>query len=212
MYAEDEFRVFYDLEMQNKEENSLAKRSRYYQAEMDVSSFKPGEDFHQLRPSCIIFICTFDPFGKGAYRYVFEKYCKEEGISLGDETQKIFLNTKGTRLENVPSELVHFLHYVEESTEAVAKEAAEESVRRLHQRVQELKRRRELEVGYMRFEELLKDSRGEGKAEGRAEGKAESILELLRGKGEITEYLRTGIMSQQDDLFSVSIAFEGCLS
>lgn len=133
---------------------------------------------------------------------MFEEYCKEEGIFLGDETQKIFLNTKGTKPENVPPELVHFLHYVEESTEAVAGEADGEPVRRLHQRVQDLKRRRELEVGYMRFEELLKDSREEGRAEGRSEGKAEgraeSILELLQGKGEITEHLRTGIMSQRD--------------
>lgn len=67
VYAEDEVRVSYDLEMQNADEKNLAKRSRYYQAEMDVSSLRPGEDFNELRPSCIIYICTFDPFGKGLY-------------------------------------------------------------------------------------------------------------------------------------------------
>ena len=57
VYAEDEFHVSYDLEMQNQNERNLAKRSRYYQAEMDVSSLKPGEDFNGLKPSCIIYIC-----------------------------------------------------------------------------------------------------------------------------------------------------------
>lgn len=196
VYAEDEMQVFYDLEMQNKDEKNLAKRSRYYQAEMDVSSLKPGEDFNQLRPSCIIYICTFDPFGKGAYRYVFREYCKEEDIPLGDETQKIFLNTKGIRQENVPQELIHFLRYVEESTEAVVKEVHEESVRLLHQKVEDLKQRRELEVSYMRFEELLQDSKAEGRAEGKAEGKAEDILELLKEIGKVSAALQSRIMRQ----------------
>ncbi|MDD3367423.1 MAG: Rpn family recombination-promoting nuclease/putative transposase [Lachnospiraceae bacterium] len=77
VYAEDDAEVSYNLEMQNTDEKNLAKRSRFYQAEMDVTSLKPGEDFSKLKPCYIIFICTFDPFGKGLYRYVFEPYCKD---------------------------------------------------------------------------------------------------------------------------------------
>lgn len=188
VYAEDEMQVFYDLEMQNTDERNLAKRSRYYQAEMDVSSLRPGEDFNELKPSCIIYICAFDPFGKGLYRYVFEEYCKDADIPLGDGTQKIFLNTRGTRAVNVSPELIHFLHYVEESTEAVAEESGEVSVSRIHERVRQLKRSRELEGNYMRFEELLRDSK--------KEGKVESIIELLQEVGEVSEDLRTRIRRQ----------------
>lgn len=188
VYAEDEMQVFYDLEMQNTDERNLAKRSRYYQAEMDVSSLRPGEDFNELKPSCIIYICAFDPFGQGLYRYVFEEYCKDADIPLGDGTQKIFLNTRGTRAVNVSPELIHFLHYVEESTETVAEESGEVSVGRIHERVRQLKRSRELEGSYMRFEELLRDSK--------KEGKVEDIIELLQEVGEVSEDLRTRIRRQ----------------
>lgn len=96
VYASDEDEVSYDVEMQNDDARNLPKRCRYYQGEMAVTSLKPGEDYNQLKPSYIIFICSFDPFGKGRYQYVFEAYCREAGILLGDETQKIFFNTNGT--------------------------------------------------------------------------------------------------------------------
>ena len=47
----------------------------FHQAEMDVTSLLPGEDFSKLRTGYVIFICTFDPFGKGLYRYTFENRC-----------------------------------------------------------------------------------------------------------------------------------------
>ena len=101
VYASDEEEVSYDVEMQNDDTKNLPKRCRYYQAELDVTSLRPGEDYQQLKPGYIIFICSFDPFGKGRCQYVFEEYCKEADIPLGDETQKIFFNTNGTDTENV---------------------------------------------------------------------------------------------------------------
>ena len=107
IYASDEVQVEYNIEMQNEDEHNLAKRSRYYQGEMDITSLKPGEDFNDLRPCFIIFICTFDPFGKGLYRYTFENKCLETELSLGDQVQKIFLNTKGKNQESVSEKLIH---------------------------------------------------------------------------------------------------------
>ena len=75
---------------------------------MDAAALKPGEDFKRLSPSYVIFICAFDPFGEGYYRYTFENRCLETGKPLGDGTRKIFLNTRGTRPEGVPKELIHF--------------------------------------------------------------------------------------------------------
>ena len=62
--ARDEYDVNYDIESQNADEGNIVKRSRYYQAEMDVASLAPGDDFNKLPESYIIFICSFDPFGK----------------------------------------------------------------------------------------------------------------------------------------------------
>ena len=86
VYATDSVHVEYNVEMQNADEKNLAKRSRFHQAQMDVAALKPGEKFSQLKPGYVIFICTFDPYGKDAYRYTFENRCLEYDISFGDET------------------------------------------------------------------------------------------------------------------------------
>ena len=102
IYASDEMQVMYNIEMQNSDEKNIAKRSRYHQAEMDVMSLKPGEDFNDLKPSYVIFICAFDPFGYGLYRYTFEQKCLERDLKLNDGTTKIFLSTKGKNADEVP--------------------------------------------------------------------------------------------------------------
>lgn len=107
IYASDEMQVGYNLEMQNQQEGNLAKGSRFHQAEMDVTVLKPGESFKDLKPSYIIFICTFDPFGRNLYRYTFEERCLEENFPLGDEVRKNFLNTKGNRADGISEELIH---------------------------------------------------------------------------------------------------------
>ena len=174
IYADDEMKVGYNLEMQNKNKDmdvaNLPKRSRYHQAEMDVTSLKPGEDFADLKPSYVIFICTFDPFGRGFYRYTFENRCLEQDFALEDETRKIFLNTKGTNDQEVPEELIYFLHYVEDTTDAYVQQVENVHIGRLHRKISELKKSREWEEQYMTFEELLKESRVEGLEAGREEG------------------------------------------
>lgn len=173
IYATDKENRNYNLEMQNSNKKNLPKRARYHQAELDVSSLKPGEDFNQLKPSFVVFICTFDPFGQGLYRYTFKEQCQEIDMNLGDETTKLFLNTKGKYKENTPDELIHFLNYIEDSTEACARQSNDERIYRLHNKIVELKKSRNLEVDYMYLEEWLRDEKIAGREEGRAEGRAE---------------------------------------
>ena len=60
-------RVYY-TEMQKKDTKNLRKRSRLYQAQLDVSLLEPGTvNFNQLNDSCFILIAPFDLFGKGFY-------------------------------------------------------------------------------------------------------------------------------------------------
>lgn len=174
IYASDEMQVEYNLEMQNQPD-SLAKRSRYHQAQMDVFSLKPGEDFDKLHPGYVIFICTFDPFGKGMYRYIFENRCLEEDFPLEDGTRKIFLNTKGTNSEEVPEALVHFLHYVEDSTDTYVNSVQDARINRLHEKITDLKKSRVLEERYMRFDELMKYAEQEGMKAGMEKGMEEGM-------------------------------------
>ncbi|MCI5740901.1 MAG: Rpn family recombination-promoting nuclease/putative transposase [Lachnospiraceae bacterium] len=197
IYASDELQVNYNVEAQNENEGNLAKRSRYHQAEMDVSSLKPGDDFNDLKPGYVIFICTFDPFGEGLYRYTFEERCLERNIKLGDETRKIFLNTKGKNEKEVPKELIHFLKYVENSTDDYVSGIKDDSIERLHEKVTALKRWRGLEAKYMTFEELLKRRELKGKAEGITEGIAETVLTFLEVYGTVPEDVRERILSER---------------
>ena len=190
IYATDETKVSYNVEAQNENEGNLAKRSRYHQAEMDVYSLKPGQDFQDLEPSYIVFICTFDPFGQKLYRYTFEERCLERNFPLGDETRKIFLSTKGENDDEVPQELVHFLKYMEDSTDEYVSRVEDDNITRLHAKVTGLKKRRELEVRYMTFEELLKNRE--------STGKAEAVLELLEDCGAIPEELRAKVTKEKN--------------
>jgi len=178
IYANEDNQVFYNLEMQNQDKKNLAKRSRYHQAEMDVMSLKPGEDFSQLKPGFVVFICSFDPFGRGLYRYTFENRCLETDFPLEDGARKIFLNTKGENPEKVPPVLVNFLHYLEQTTDAYVEEADDPTLRRIHEKVTQLKKSRQWEERYMKFEELLNDARKEGEEEGEERGQ-DRILQLM---------------------------------
>ena len=211
VYASDEEEVSYDVEMQNDDTKNLPKRCRYYQAELDVTSLRPGEDYQQLKPGYIIFICSFDPFGKGRCQYVFEEYCKEADIPLGDETQKIFFNTNGTDTENVTPELLHLFEYLKQSTEEVAVRHQDEKILKIHERVKYLKRDRKLEAGYMTMEEYIRDEaerRAESMAETLAKPMAESlaaskvaqrILSLAAELGTIPAEQQQRIAGEQDD-------------
>lgn len=64
VYAADDEKTVYDIEMQATSNKNLPKRSRYYQGMIDLNLIKKGEDYKTLRKSYIIFICIFDPFGK----------------------------------------------------------------------------------------------------------------------------------------------------
>ncbi len=189
VFASDEKRDI-NVEMQNENEHNLPKRSRYHQAQMDLSSLKPGEDFNALRPIVIIFVCTFEPFKKGLYRYTYENTCKETGELLGDEVRKIFISTKGKNKEQVPENLINLLNYVMNSTDNYVSSISDDNVEKLHSRIKALKKNRQLEEKYMTYEELMKieysKGRNEGKEEGREEGREEGANNILRLISEMT--------------------------
>ena len=66
----DKEQAVYNTEMQDKRRADLAKRSRYYQALLDINLLEPGiPDYNLLNCSYIILITTFDLFGYKKYQY-----------------------------------------------------------------------------------------------------------------------------------------------
>ena len=100
VYAKDENNTRYNIEMQVLKQPALGRRSRYYQSQMDMELLLKGCEYAELPDSYVIFLCDFDPFGKGKYRYTFWTACEEtEKASLKDGRCIMFLNTRGENAE-----------------------------------------------------------------------------------------------------------------
>ena len=181
VYVEDDKGNLYDIEMQTVDyatPDELPKRTRYYQAMIDMDVLNRGEFYTKLRRTFIIFVCTFDPFGYDRSVYTFKETCQEDGsILMGDETTKLFLNSKGSR-GGVRKELATFLDYVE------GKAPAGSFTCDLAKEGERAKENKEMKVEYMTFNMELRRreelGRTEGRAEGRVEGRAEGIRSILK--------------------------------
>ena len=180
-YVEDDQGQVFDVEMQKRNEGNIPKRTRFYQALIDAPMLKSGErGFDGLKPAYIVVICGFDLFGYGLYRYTFDNRCKEvPDLVMGDECQKIILNTKGKNDHEVEKALVDFLHYVEKSSDENVPEDCDERLKRLHKKIHQIKMSEEIGVSYMKMEERDRLIRDEGLRRGRAEGRAEGKAELI---------------------------------
>jgi len=181
VFAVDDEQSVYNTEMQDERKNDLAKRSRYYQALIDTSLLEPGvPNYNALNTSYIIVIMSFDLFGYGKYRYTFLPQCQEvPELCLEDGSMRIFLSTEGKNDDEVSEELVDFLHYIKNSTDAVAEKSHSARIHRLHQRVCKVKASEKVGVRYMQAWEERYYDREEGRIEGRIEGLRQAKQELV---------------------------------
>lgn len=203
VYAKDALNRRFNVEMQVLREPSPGKRSRYYHSQIDMELLLKGMAYEHLPDTYVIFICDYDPFGLGKYRYVFHNICVEdESAQLKDGSWTIFLNTHGTNDDEISEELLNVLKFVKATLEESQQDFNDTYIKQLQQSISLIKQNREMERRYMLLEELLKreyqSGKSEGKAEGIAEGKAESILNFLRKKSTISPELEEHIMKQSD--------------
>lgn len=116
VYVEDDTGTIYNIEMQTTGtagDDTLARRIRYYGAMIDMDVMEKGQDYEMLPKRFIIFICTFDPFGRKRSIYTFQNICREEpALGMGDDTTNIFLCTNG-RAEGIDPDIISFLRYVD---------------------------------------------------------------------------------------------------
>ena len=98
----------FNIEMQQTRREDLAKRSRYYHSVLDRDALKAAEAYDKLPDTIVIFICDFDPFGEGSYRYHF-RMMSETGLLLRDGRDTFFLSTQGKDDKRISDELRRFL-------------------------------------------------------------------------------------------------------
>lgn len=157
--------------MQTVENRNIHKRTRYYQGMIDLNILEKGENYKSLKKSFVIFICTFDLFGRGRHIYTFENRCiQDTSLSLGDDTIKIILNTKGT-MDDVTPELKSLLDFID------GEEPRDEFTKELEAAVKTVRKNEKWRLDYMTLQQEYRERFQEGKVEGIKEGKIEGLRE-----------------------------------
>ena len=175
-------KLWADIEMQTDNDSKIDKRARYYHANMDLDFLEQGQSYENLKPSYVIFICTFDRFKRDEPVYFFRSWDVEKGLPLDDLSYTIVLNTKCSS-EKVPEALKHFYEYLNDPK----KNQASELTRMIDERVRKFNsdgwRKK-----YMTFEYMLneRERKGlelgieQGRSEGRSEGEAKKQHEIAK--------------------------------
>ena len=172
----------YYAEMQKRNTGNLIRRSRYYQAQLDVSLLEPGSmDFNLLNDSLFIMIAPFDIFGRGLYRYTFEEVCREcPDLKLDDGAVRIFINTKGNNQEDFSQEFLNFMKYLENTTDENAEKSGSERIKKIHEKVCRIRKSEKAGIKYMQRWEELEYAKQDGREEGREEGRKENALNTAK--------------------------------
>ena len=186
VYVKDGKGTVFDVEMQNENRGNLEKRSRYYLSTNDMDCIKAGDDYRQLRDSFVIFICTFDPFGRGLARYTVTPRCKEDMHEMVDGSTRLFINAAAWDSCDDP-ELRSFLCYLMGGTIEPTDftEQIEAEVRRVRE-APEWRRTAVRLIDYINEErniareEAREEGLIEGRAEGREEGREETTQQIAR--------------------------------
>ena len=172
VYLKDGKGTVYDVEIQATSSRNLPRRTRFYQGMIDLNAIEKGADYSELPRSFVIFICTFDSFGKGLKKYTFQNVCEEDtSLFLNDGTTKIFFNAAGTK-GKINKEADSILKFI------ASNETGDDFTEKLAQEVLKIKENKEWRVEYMTLLMLEREKYKEGKAEGMTDGKALGIIEF----------------------------------
>jgi len=194
----------YDVEMQTTNKQDLAKRLRYYQSVIDVSSLEKGSYYTDLPDSFILFFCPFDYLDSGLPVYTFKTICSEDKtILLPDGVTKVIINSAAAYKETDP-ELKAFLEYMNGIM------CDRPFIRKIDRYIKELKENEERRQEYMLLNLVEMDARKDGiqqgiqqglqqgKSLGFIEGKIETARNLLSMGLSIDDIIKATGLSKQE--------------
>lgn len=205
----DDGKVVYNVEMQNLVQAFLPKRTRYYHSEIDGGLLRRGAKYRELKPCYVIFICKFDPFGKGLYKYTFSSRCHEvENLELGDDAYTLFFSTVGTKeyvkadgtVDKVSDKLKELLRYMNDTKSYPVESSDNGLIRRIDIAVGEAKMDSEWRRAYMTYQARIWDAEEVGEERGLKKGMERGLKKgEERGlkKGKETQARETAIKLYQ---------------
>ena len=202
VYVEDNEDTVYDIEMQASKKRHFDKRFRYYQSAIDVDIVNKGESVGKLKKSLIIFITTYDPYGKGWYMYPFETICSwDPEVRMKDEAKRIVLNTKGTKDKEgyeVSEEIKEMLSFMD------GKSPKTEYAKMLDAAVQEIRQSEERRREYMSINVERADDKELGEYRGYVKSVRDShypdeiLVDVLKIDGKTLMYVRKVLAEHPD--------------
>ena len=171
VWVTDSNGTVYDVEMQSANKQDLAKRLRYYQSVIDVSSLEKGGHYTDLPDSFILFFCSFDYLNSGLPVYTFKTTCSEDKtIILPDGITKVLINSTAAN-KAVEPELQNFLGYMNGTM------SDSPLVRKIDGYIKELKESEERRKEYMLMQAFEMDARRDGIQQGIRQGKSLGLAE-----------------------------------
>ena len=194
----DENHTRYNLEMQARNVISkagvalLPKRTRYYQSVIDMDMLKKGQDFDQLNPLVLIFICTFDFYKEGRDVYTFQSRCLENlELELANDVTVKLVNAKGNQGQ-INDLLKNFLQYV------MTNKPVDDFTKDVERQVWAVKNDKKAREEYMVLQAKIREHEivafeageaqghaaglAEGLAAGEAQGEANQIVAMVERK------------------------------
>ena len=190
IYVEDGKGTVYNIEMQTTGMKWIPKRMRYYQGMIDLNILEKGSSYKSLKKSFVIFVCTFDLFGKGLHMYTFENRCVQDlELPLGDGTIKIILNTKGIK-DDVSQEMKRLLNFID------GQKPEDDFTRELAEAVQSVRDNEKWRLDYMtlqmsyqeKFEQGVEQGIEQGIEQGASQEKKKSAIRMIEaGKLSVEE-------------------------
>ncbi len=177
LYVKDSDKVF-DIELQNAIDFDLPFRTRYYQSMIDTDNLLKGEHYSNLPESFIIFICTYDPFGKNLSSYSFENRCIENlNIQLNDKIIKKFFNAKAYQQENDIA-IKSFLKYI------ISRETSDDFTHKIEAFIKDIKSKEANKKEYssvnIHDQDIYFKAKNEGIAQGFQQGAYEKAIETAK--------------------------------
>ena len=174
VWVTDSNGTVYDVEMQSANKQDLAKRLRYYQSVIDVSSLEKGGHYTDLPDSFILFFCPFDYVRSGLPVYTFKTICNEDKrIILPDGVTKVIINSASADKESDP-ELKAFLEYMNGIM------SDRPFIRKIDRYIKELKENEARRHEYMLMQAFEMEARRDGIQQGMQQGLQQKAVQAAR--------------------------------
>ena len=128
-------------------------------------------------------------FGKGRHIYTFENRCiQDTSLSLGDDTIKIILNTKGT-MDDVPPELKSLLDFID------GEEPRDEFTKELEAAVKTVRKNEKWRLDYMTLQMSYQEKFEQGLERGIEQG-ISGTIKILAGLDYSDEQIAEQLIKQ----------------